>query len=154
MKKWIILLLIACSFTPLVRAMDGCSQHLTKDEFRAKQKAFIMERAELTKEEAARFFPVYFELQDKKKELTDKAWSLLRKGKGDDMTEAQYNEILEGVYDSRIDSDKLEKSYYERFKRILPCKKIFLIQKAEMRFHRELLKGVNRKDGEGHRSKK
>lgn len=154
MKKWIILFLIVCSFTPLVHAMDGCSQHLSQDEFRAKQKAFIIDRAELTKEEAAKFFPVYFELQDKKKELNDKAWNLLRKGKNDDVNEAQYNEILEGVYESRIASDKLEKAYYERFKKMLSCKKIFMIQKAEMRFHRELLKGVNRKDSEGHRSKK
>ena len=28
------------------------------------------------------------------------------------------------------------------FKKILSCKKIYLVQRAEMRFHRELLKGV------------
>lgn len=154
MKKWIILLLIVCSFTPLVYAMDGCNQHLTKDEFRDKQKVFITDQAGLAKEEAAKFFPVYFELQDKKKELSDKAWDLLRKGKNDNTTESQYNEILKGVYDSRIASDKLEKAYYERFKNILSSKKLYLIQKAEMRFHRELLKGMNRKKSEGQREHK
>lgn len=154
MKKWIILLLIVLSFTPLARAMDGCNQHLSRDEFRAKQKAFIMDRAELTKEEAAKFFPIYFELQDKKKELSDKVWELLRKGKSSDLTDAQYNDILVRVYDSRIASDKLEKAYYERFKKILSSKQLFMVQKAEMRFHRELLKGVNRKGNEGSREKK
>lgn len=154
MKKCIILLLIVCSFTPLVYAMDGCNQHLTKDEFRNKQKAFITDQADLTKEEAAKFFPVYFELQDKKKQLSDKAWDLLRKGKDDNTTESQYNDILKGVYDSRIASDKLEKAYYERFKNILSSKKLYLIQKAEMRFHRELLKGMNRRSGQGQRDKK
>lgn len=146
--------MIVLGCTPLLHAIHGCNQHLTQTEFRAKQKIFITEKAELTNEEATKFFPMYFELQDKKKELTDKAWTLLKKGKSDQTTEAQYNDILEGVYDARIASDKLEKIYFERFKKILSCKKIYMIQKAEMRFHRELLKGVNRRGGEGKQGKK
>ena len=147
MKRLIILLFIICGFTPLLWAMDGCNQQrLSPEEFRAKQKAFIIENAGLNKEEAAKFFPVYFELQDKKKALNDKAWGLLRKGKDDKTTEAQYAEILKGVYDARSASDKLERDYYEKFKKILSNKKIYMVQKAEMRFHRELLKSANRKD--------
>lgn len=147
MKRLIILLFIICGFTPLLWAMDGCNQQrLSPEEFRAKQKAFIIEKAGLNKEEAAKFFPVYFELQDKKKALNDKAWGLLRKGKDDKTTETQYAEILKGVYDARSASDKLERDYYEKFKKILSNKKIYMVQKAEMRFHRELLKNANRKD--------
>ena len=147
MKRLIILLFIICGFTPLLWAMDGCNQQrLSPEEFRAKQKAFIIEKAGLNKEEAAKFFPVYFELQEKKKALNEKAWGLLRKGKDDKTTEAQYAEILKGVYDARSASDKLERDYYEKFKKILSNKKIYMVQKAEMRFHRELLKSANRKD--------
>ena len=147
MKRLIILLFIICGFTPLLWAMDGCNQQrLSPEEFRAKQKAFIIEKAGLNKEEAAKFFPVYFELQDKKKALNDKAWGLLRKGKDDKTTEAQYAEILKGVYDARSASDKLERDDYEKFKKILSNKKLYMVQKAEMRFHRELLKSANRKD--------
>ena len=147
MKRLIILLFIICGFTPLLWAMDGCNQQrLSPEEFRAKQKAFIIEKAGLNKEEAAKVFPVYFELQDKKKALNDKAWGLLRKGKDDKTTEAQYAEILKGVYDARSASDKLERDYYEKFKKILSNKKSYMVQKAEMRFHRELLKSANRKD--------
>lgn len=56
-----------CSLAPVLRAADGCNQRLSPAEFRARQKAYITEKAGLTKEEAARFFPLYFELQDKKK---------------------------------------------------------------------------------------
>ena len=141
MKRLIILLFIICGFSPLIWAVDGCNQErLSPEEFRAKQKAFIIEKAGLTKEEAAKFFPVYFELQDKKKALNDKAWGLIRKGKDDKTTEAQYAEIMEGVYDARIASDQLERTYYEKYKKILSNKKIYMVQKAEMRFHKELLK--------------
>lgn len=147
MKKLIILLFIVCGFTPLVRASHGEGQRLSPEEFRAKQQAFITERAGLTKEEAARFFPVYFELQDRKKQLNEEAWKLIRSGKDEKTTEVQYGEILDGVYDARIASDRLDKTYFEKFKKILSNKKIYETLKAEMRFHRELIKGVNRKGG-------
>lgn len=145
MKKLIVLLVMICGTMPLLWASHGADQHLSPEEFRAKQRAFITEKAELTKEEAAKFFPIYFELQDRKKQLNDEAWQLIRKGKEDNLTEAQYGEIMEGVYDARIASDRLDKTYFDKFKKILSCKKIYLVQRAEMRFHRELLKGINKK---------
>ena len=72
MKKLIVLLIMMCGFAPVLWAADGCQQHLSPTEFRAKQQAYITEKAGLTKEEAAKFFPLYFELQDKKKEQNDK----------------------------------------------------------------------------------
>ena len=87
------------------------------------KKRFITEKAGLTSEEAAKFFPLYFELQDRKKQLNDEAWKLLRQGKEWKTTEAQYEEIMEGVYDARIASDRLDKTYFDKFKKILSCKK-------------------------------
>lgn len=149
MKKLIAIFVLLCSFTPVLWAVDECQQHgqhMSRDEFRAKQKAFIIEQAKLTKEEAAKFFPIYIELQEEKKKLNDDSWNLMRKGKDENTTEAQYEEIIERVCDNRIASDRLDKSYLDKFKKILSCKKIFLVQRAETRFHRELLKGMNKKD--------
>ena len=94
MKKLIALVVLLCGFMPVLWAADGCDQHLSREDFRNKQKAFIIEQAGLTKEEAAKFFPVYFELQEKKKKLNDESWSLMRQGKDDKTTEAQYEEIV------------------------------------------------------------
>ena len=144
MKKLIALIVLLCGFVPFLLAADGCEQHLTPDEFRAKQKAFIIEQAGLTKEEATKFFPIYFELQDKKKKLNDDSWTLMRKGKEDNATEAQYEEIIGKICDNRIEADRLDKTYLDKFKKILTWKKIFLVQRAETRFHREMLKAMNR----------
>lgn len=149
MRRLIVLLILMYGAMPLLRATDGCNQHLSPQEFRAKKQAFITEKAGLTSEEAAKFFPVYFELQDRKKQLNDEAFDLLRKGKEKDVTEAQYEEILEGVYDARIASDRLDKTYFSKFKKILSCQKIYLVQKAEMKFNREVLKGMNRNSDKG-----
>jgi hypothetical protein len=142
MKKLFILLSILTGWTTLSFAYDGYNQHLSPDEFKAKQKAFITEKAGLTDKEADKFFPLYFELQDKKKEINDKAWELMRKGKDNKMTDAQYEEIILQVYDLRIETDNLDKSYYAKFKKTLSPKKIFQVQRAEARFHREILKTV------------
>ena len=47
MKKLIILLIIVCGFTPALRAVGSPNQHLSPKEFRAKQQAFITEKAGL-----------------------------------------------------------------------------------------------------------
>lgn len=148
MKRLLILLFVLVGGTALSFAYDGYNQHMSPDEFRAKQKAFIIEKADLTQAEADKFFPLYFELQDKKKEVNDKVWKLMRKGKDNKMTDAQYEEIILQIYDLRIESDKLDKTYYTKYKKVLSAKKIFQIQRAESRFHREMLKAAQqRKDG-------
>ncbi|MEG2573633.1 MAG: hypothetical protein RSA44_03115 [Bacteroides sp.] len=144
MKKLIIILLIVCS-SSLSWAQSPRGERLTPEEFRAKQEAFITQKANLTKEEAAKFFPVYFEMQNEKKALNDNSWNLIKKGKDPATTEAQYENIIETTLDNRIRVDEIEKEYYKQFRKILSAKQLYKVQHAEMRFHRELLKGVNKK---------
>lgn len=128
----------------VVNAYDGYHQHLSPEEFRKKQQTFITEKANLTEDEAAKFFPLYFEMQHKKRELNDGAWKLLHKGKDAKLSEAEYEEMLLKMYDLRIESSQLEKTYYTKFREVLSAEKIFQVQRAEIRFHRELLKGAGK----------
>lgn len=150
MKKTIFLLLMILGITTTASAYYGPFQHLTPQEFKKKQQAYITEKAELTAAEAEKFFPLYFELQDKKRELNDKVWKQLHRGKDNNLSEAEYEQIMLTVYDLRIESAQLEKTYFAKFRKILTAEKIFQIQKAEARFHRELVKGAMREE-EGRR---
>lgn len=143
MNKLIAILMLMCGLSLSLQASDDCNQRLTPEEFRARQQTYITEQAGLTEEEAANFFPIYFELQDRKKQLMDEAWSLIRKGKKTELSEREYEEIMEGVYDARIASDRLDKTYFDKFKKILPFKKIYLVLRAELNFHRGLVKGMH-----------
>ena len=61
MKKLIVLFVMVLGLVPAsLFASERVDQHLTQEEFRAKQQAFIAEKAGLTAEEAAKFFPLYF----------------------------------------------------------------------------------------------
>ena len=48
---------------------------------------------------------------------------------------------MEDVIKARIATDQLELEYVQKYKKFLSAKKIYQVQKAEMKFHRELLKG-------------
>ena len=83
---------------------------------------------------------IYFELQDRKKTVNDKAWEQARKGKNPKTTDAEYEQIIEGIVKARIEADKLDLEYLQRFKKILSPKKIYKLQRAEIKFHRDILK--------------
>lgn len=123
----------------------------SKEDFRKRQEAFLTDKAKLSKEEAAKFFPLFFELQDKKKAINDKAWKNARKGKDESTTEKEYEEIVEQLAKARLEGDKLDLDYLKKFKGVLSAKKIYQVQMADMRFQRELLKAVSG-DRNQHRS--
>ena len=79
-------------------------------------------------------------MQDRKKAINDKAWQKARKGKKTNTTDAEYEEIVDEIAHARLESDKLDIEYLNRFKKILSPKKLFKLQRAEIKFHRDLLK--------------
>ena len=60
-------LLITLYISISLQAQDKKKPGFTKEEFRARQEAYLTQKAEITQEEATKFFPIYFELQDRKK---------------------------------------------------------------------------------------
>jgi len=144
MKRLMILLTLVVSLLPQVWATDGGHQHrMSFEEFQAKHRAFLIEKAGLTQQEADKFFPLYDEMNKLKKEISDESWKLLRHGKKADLSDAEYEKIMQGYYEARIKTDNLEKQYYEKFKKFLSPKKLYNILKAEMRFQREMVKNMN-----------
>ena len=126
-QKLTTLLFILC-LTLSVQAQK--KPGFSKEEFRAKQEAYLTQKAELTAEEAGKFFPIYFELQDRKKAINDKAWQKARKGKNPNTTDAEYEEIVDEIAHARLESDKLDIEYLNRFKKILSPKKLFKLKKG------------------------
>lgn len=129
-------------FVGCMAGLQAQKPRLSKEEFRERQREFITRHAGLTKEEADKFFPLYFELQDKKGARNREAWEKMRKGEEPGMSEAEYGQIIEEVVQARIANDKLDLEYVKKYRKFLSAKKIYDIQGAEMRFHRELLKGT------------
>jgi len=138
MKRHYLFLLLTfmCISIHAKKQDKNCSE----EEFRAKKQAYLTEQAKLTEEEAAKFFPIYYELQALKKEVNKQAWKKGKEGKNPQTTEAQYEEILNGFIDAESQNYKLDKEYLKKYQSVLSNKKIYMLLSAEIKFNRNMLK--------------
>ena len=109
-------------------------------EFRTKQQAYMTKKAALTPEESEKFFPLYFEFQDKKKTINKEAWEIARKGKNPETTDTEYKEIIDKFFDNQETIAKLEKEYIKKYRAFLSDKKVYMVYWAERKFTRNMLK--------------
>ena len=110
------------------------------EEFQAKQKAFITEKAALTPEEADAFFPLFFELQKKKFEIEHNVRKDARKPHGEKMSEEECREFVYKMADTRIEISKLEREYTDKYMTVLSACKLHKVLHAEGAFQRHLMK--------------
>lgn len=139
--KNILLFLFIWSITLPLAAQN--KEKCSKQEFRAKKEAYLKEKAELTDEEAQKFFPLYFQLEDLKKDVNGKAWTKARKGKDSETTEEEYTDIINTFVNVQVQAAALDKEYLEKFKTILSAKKIYMVFRAEIKFNRNMLKIIH-----------
>ena len=131
-------ILLACLFC-LPTFAQNKGKH-SEIEFRSKKQAYMAKKAGLTKEEATEFFPLYFEFQDKKKEINKRAWDIAKQGKAPETTNKEYEKIIDNFFDDQEAIVKLEREYIRKYRKILSEKKIYMIYWAEIKFSRNMLK--------------
>src|SRR5574344_1896966 len=103
MQKYLLIFVLFISLAPVINAHEGEGRpRLSPAEFKAKMQEFITRDAGLTDDEATEFLPLYFKLQDTKRAMNDKSWQLVHQGDDDNLTEAQYKSILDGISNNRI----------------------------------------------------
>ena len=138
MKIRYFVTLVACLFCIATSAQK--KSQTSETDFRTKQQAYMSMKAELTPEESEKFFPLYFEFQDKKKEINREAWKEAKKGAKTELAESEYEEIIDNYFDEQERIARLEKEYIEKYREILSNKKIYMLYWAEIKFSRNMLK--------------
>ena len=103
-------------------------------DYRSKQQAYMTEKAGLTSEEAEKFFPLYFELQDKKMAINKERWNEACQATKQDMSEETYEAIIEKYVNAEQAILDLGKEYIEKYRKVLSEKKICLVHMAEIKF--------------------
>ena len=114
---------------------------------RNQQKAFFTERAGLTEDEANAFFPLYNELQQKKRELNRETRRIMRQEGGAATSEEQSLKAIDAIAETNIKIAELEKEYLQKFKKVLPASKILKVQNAEEQFNSQILKDIQQSRG-------
>lgn len=149
MKRLLLLLTMVMAITSLSAQETRRRERMTAEQFQARQQEYLTKVAELTEQEAKEFFPLYFEMKQKQKTMQDEAWKLFREGRDNSAKEGSYKEINDAFTESQLNSARLEKEYLEKFRKVLPDKKIFLIRSAEMGFRTNMVRDMWRPRGAG-----
>lgn len=118
-------------------------QKFSPEKFQAELEQFITTEAGLSQEEAARFFPVYREMQQKQRAVYDQMKDI---GKMKPQQETACMKAVEKRDELELQLKKIQQTYHTKFFSILSASKVYDIIKAEDRFHRRAFKNW----GKGH----
>ncbi len=128
----------------LVSSYAQAQKKGNKERVKALRIAFITDKLQLTTEESEKFWPLYNEYASKRKALRDE----YRKDKG---TEELTNDEAERQIDANLENQekmiRLKRSYIEKFKKVLPAKKVAQLGKAEREFKSAILKERRKRKG-------
>ncbi len=138
MKRLQVLFFTVIALSLAVCAQEGRGHHqFSPEKFDAELKEFIIKEAKLTPEEAAKFFPVYKEMQTKQRALFSQLGTLFRTNPDD---EKACQEAIRKRDENDLEMKRIQKVYHEKFLELLPAKKVYAILRAEDMFHRGMLK--------------
>lgn len=144
MKKILFILTLLCCSTQFILAQEQQKKHFSHEEYCKKQEEFITKNAKLTPEEAKKFFPLFFELQKSKWEINKEARKRTKKDNEQEITAEEFNKLVNKIADAKIKIAQLEKSYIEKYLKVIPARKILDVQRAEDKFQREMIKNMAR----------
>lgn len=111
-------------------------------QFRANLHKRIVIEAQLSQEEAEKFFPVYDEMKDKQRAIHKQMKELSKQKPASDA--ACKSAILKRDK-FELQMKQLESSYHDRFLKILSPSKVYDILRAESKFHRETFRKMAKK---------
>ena len=129
-------MLLALVLATLTAVADDNKKKFSPEKFQAELEQYITREAELTADEAARFFPVYREMGQRQRQLFQQQQQLDKpRPQGDDACRT----VIEQSDRLDIEVKQLQQQYHRRFMELLPPQKVYRILKAEYRFHRRAL---------------
>ena len=121
-------------------------QKFSPEKFQADLEQYITTEAGLTNEEAAKFFPLYREMQQKQRVVYNKMHELFKLPHD----EASCKRAVQRRDQLEIELKQIAQTYHNKFLRVLPASKVIGTIVAEDKFHRRAF----RKFGQRNRDSK
>lgn len=112
-----------------------------KDKIEALRATFIAKKVNFTAQEAKLFWPLYNEMNDKS-DAVRKTFRLHYNNTTnyDFSTDKEAETYLAAELNLKQKEFEIYKEYYERFRKILPVKKVAALRRAEEDFKKEIIK--------------
>lgn len=111
------------------------------DQIRAQRGAYITQRLQLSSQEAAHFWTVFNEYEERKRALN----ADFRRSQTRPQSEAEADRLIQRRFQQEEDLLNLKREFYQRLKEKVPATKIVLIPQAEREFRRDLLRQLRQR---------
>lgn len=114
------------------------------EEFMAQRTHFFIEEMKLNEADSAKFVVVYQQLMKDKGQLMRKyhvdreIWHKIRKGEV--LADSVYMRLIENDANLQVEDAQLERSYVERFAKVLSPRQLFEYRQAEKKFRSNFMK--------------
>ena len=135
------------TLAPAAQAQDGRRGQRLGQLENAKI-AFITSRVSLTQDQAQRFWPLYNEFSDRRREL-NRSGRLLRREITEGMTDEQLRDNFTQSFNTRQQELNLEKEYFDKFQKVISLRQVAQLFQAERDFTKEVIKRVAGGGGAG-----
>lgn len=147
MKKIISILIFTLSLATVGSAVAQDKQERNEarkaqwEKFCKDKQAFYTKTMELTDEQAAKFFPLFKEMEMKKFDLARQEHREAKElMKAENVTDEQYKAAADRAAEVAEKSAAIEKEYYNRFCEILSPRQQFLYHRCASLFQKEITK--------------
>lgn len=137
-KLYILIFILCTSFNLFPQGGEK------KEKIEALRVAFITQQLNLTADESQKFWPLYNEYMDKLKSARREFKTL----SGTFATDKEAQDYLDAELLLKQRELSLYKEYYDKFKKVIPVKKVALLRQAEEEFKKALLQQLKGKPNE------
>ena len=103
--------------------------------------AFITNRVSLTQDQAQKFWPLYNEFSDRRREL-NRSGRMARREITEGMTDQQLRDNFAQSFNTRQQELNLEKEYFDKFQKVISLRQVAQLFQAERDFTKEVIKRV------------
>ncbi|WP_369994066.1 sensor of ECF-type sigma factor [Winogradskyella sp.] len=135
MKRLILIVLLLTSAANFAQGGEKIQERI-----KAQKVAFITEKLELTSEEAQQFWPIYNEFEAKIEKIKSEDLRPLKKEmRQGDVSDKRAGEILEKLLEAETEMHNAKLELAEDLKKVIPAKKIIMLNVAEDQFNQKLL---------------
>ncbi len=144
------LLIIACCVLSLGALAQEVDEQVVQDpQVQEKIKnlriAYISDKLGLTPDQAEKFWPIYREFSDKRREIRQELVDARKELKTDNPDPAKQEELVKlGLAVKQRELD-LEKTYSERLLRVISAQQILTLRKAEGDFQRIIIEQIQQR---------
>lgn len=147
MREWllrascIVIMMMAMLTSALAQPPKG---RFSPEEFRAHLEEFISKEAGLTASEGKAFLPIFHEMKEKQIKAQDEIFRLKRNGPAGNASDKEFANAIQKIKNLEVEKAETEEEYYKKMCKVISARKVFLVMRAEDKFHRRMINNFNR----------